>query len=147
MPWSAGHHFYFTLPWSPDLTRADYAIRIPATKRLKQDSTGGLISGPALQTNEDLDNAALIDTFHTGLRGNEVVFGEKGRPGDISVCLGTAPVPPPDATFVTWTLADDSPFYCVEPWMGPANAAEHKVGLQYVAPGETQKFAVSVAVK
>ena len=127
--------------------RADYAIRIPATKRLKQDSTGGLISGPALQTNEDLDNAALIDTFHTGLRGNEVVFGEKGRPGDISVCLGTAPVPPPDATFVTWTLADDSPFYCVEPWMGPANAAEHKVGLQYVAPGETQKFAVSVAVK
>ena len=26
-------------------------------------------------------------------------------------------------------------------------AAEHKVGLQYVAPGETQKFAVSVAVK
>jgi hypothetical protein len=31
--------------------------------------------------------------------------------------------------------------------MGPANAAEHKVGLHYVAPGETQKFAVSVAVK
>ncbi len=147
LPWSAGHHFYFTLPWSADLTRADYSIRIPATKRLRQDSTGGLIAGPALQTNENLANAALIDTFHTGLRSNEVVFGENGRPGDLSVSLGTAPVPPPDATFVTWTLADDSPFYCVEPWMGPANAAEHKVGLHYVAPGETQKFAVSVAVK
>ena len=147
LPWSAGHHFYFTLPWSSDLTRANYAIRIPATKRLKQDSTGGLIEGPSLQIDESLGNPALIDTFHTGLRSNEVVFGEKGRPGDIAVCLGTAPVPPPDATFVTWTLADDSPFYCVEPWMGPANAAEHKVGLYYVAPGETQKFAVSVAVK
>ncbi len=147
LPWSAGHHFYFKLPWSADLKRADYAIRLPATKRLKQDPTGGLISGPTLQTEESLGNPALIDTFHTGLRSHEVVFGEKGRPGDVAVRLGTAPVPPPDATIVTWTLADDSPFYCVEPWMGPANAAEHKVGLHYVAPGETQKFTVSVTVK
>jgi galactose mutarotase-like enzyme len=147
LPWSAGHHFYFTLPWSADLTRSDYVIRIPASKRLKQDATGGLVSGPALQTDESLGNKALIDTFHTALRSSEVVFGEKGRPGDISVRLGTASVPPPEATFVTWSLSDESPFYCVEPWMGPANAAEHKVGLHYVAPGETQKFAVSVAIK
>jgi galactose mutarotase-like enzyme len=147
LPWSAGHHFYFTVPWSADTTRADYVIRIPAAKRLRQDPTGGLIAGPTLQTDESLGNKAIIDTFHTALRSNEVIFGEKGRPGDISVSLGTAPVPPPAACFVTWTLADDSPFYCVEPWMGPANAAEHKVGLHYVAPGETQKFAVSVAIK
>jgi hypothetical protein len=30
--------------------------------------------------------------------------------------------------------------------MGPPNAAEHKVGLHFVAPGETQKFVVSIAV-
>ena len=102
---------------------------------------------PALQTDENLANAALIDTFHTGLRSHEVVFGEKGRPGDVIVRLGTQKVPPPDATFVTWTLAEDSPFYCVEPWMGPANAAEHKTGLHFVKPGETGKFVVSVNVK
>ena len=146
LPWSAGHHFYFKLPWSAELTRSDYVIRIPATKRLKQDATGGLITGPQLKTEEPLDNPALIDTLHPGLRGPNVVFGEKGRPGDISVQLGTAPVPPSDACVVTWTLADDSPFYCVEPWMGPPNAAEHKVGLHFVAPGETQKFVVSIAV-
>ena len=94
-----------------------------------------------------MDNPALIDTLHTGLRGQDVVFGEKGRPGDISVQLGTTPVPPSDACFVTWTLAEDAPFYCVEPWMGPPNAAEHKVGLHFVAPGETQKFVVSIAVR
>jgi galactose mutarotase-like enzyme len=148
LPWSAGHHFYFTLPWSEGTKRGDYAIRIPGTKWLKQDPANGqLTPGPVLQAEENLSNPALIDTFHTALRGHEVVFGEKGKPGDVHVRIGTAKVPPPDATFVTWTLADDSPFYCVEPWMGPANAAEHKVGLHFVAPGATEKFTVSVAVK
>ena len=147
LPWSAGHHFYFTVPWSEGTSRGDYLIRIPATKRLKQDATGHLVTGPRLETDESLTNPALIDTFHTALRGNEVVFGEKGRGGDVTVRLGTEKVPPPDATFVTWTLDDDSPFYCVEPWMGPANAAEHKVGLHLVPPGTTEKFVVSVGVR
>jgi galactose mutarotase-like enzyme len=148
LPWSAGHHFYFTLPWSEGTKRGDYLIRIPATKRFKQDmNTGALVAGPALQADESLANPALIDTQHGGLRSNAVVFGEKGRPGDVTVQLGAARVPPPDSVFVTWTMADDSPFYCVEPWMGPPNAAEHKVGLHYVAPGATEKFVVSVSVK
>jgi galactose mutarotase-like enzyme len=147
LPWSAGHHFYFTVPWSEGAKRGDYLIRIPATKRLRQDATGQLIPGPQLQTDENLANKALIDTFHCGLRSNEVVFGEKGRPGDVVMRLGTAKVPPPEATFVTWTLADDSPFYCVEPWMGPANAAEHKHGLHFVPPGQTQTFVVQVAIR
>lgn len=148
LPWSAGHHFYFTLPWSDGATRNDYLIRIPATKRLRQDhGNGALIPGPQLALEESLGNPALVETLHSGLRNNEVVFGEKGRPGDITVRLGADKVPAPDATIVTWTLADDSPFYCVEPWMGPPNAAEHKVGLHRVRPGETQKFVVTVAVK
>lgn len=147
LPWSAGNHFYFTLPWSEGMARGDYLIRIPATKRLKQDPTGALLAGPSLQPEETLANKALIDTFHSGLRSNEVVFGEKGRPGDVTVRLGSDKVPAADATFVTWTLADDSPFYCVEPWMGPANAAEHKVGLQQVAPGQTQKFDVGIRIR
>lgn len=147
LPWSAGHHFYFTLPWSEGTNRSDYVIRIPARKQLRQDATGNLVPGPKLEAEENLSNKALIDTFHTNLRSNEVIFGEKGRAGDVHLHLGTDNVPSPDATFVTWTLADDSPFYCVEPWMGPANAAGHKVGLHRVAPGETQKFSVSVSVK
>lgn len=147
LPWSAGHHFYFTLPWQEGTRRNDYVIRIPATKRLRQDPTGGLIAGPALQTDESLANPALIDTFHLGLRSNEIVFGEKDRPGDVVVKLGTEKVPPPHATVVTWTFAEDAPYYCVEPWMGPANAPEHTLGLQFVAPGDTQKFAVTVGVR
>jgi galactose mutarotase-like enzyme len=148
LPWSAGHHFYFALPWNEGTSRGDYLIRIPATKRLRQDQTSGrLVPGPALGLEESLSNPALIDTFHTGLTGSDVVFGEKGRPGDVRVRLGTAPTPPPEATFVTWTGDGDSPYYCVEPWMGPANAPENKLGLQWVQPRETGKFSVSVAVK
>ena len=146
LPWSAGHHFYFTLPWTEGTARGDYVIRLPATKRLRQDPTGGLIAGPELAPEENLASEALIDTIHTGLRDHEAVFGEKGRPGGVQVQLGAEKVPHPQACFVTWTLADDSPFYCVEPWMGPPNAAEHKLGLHYVAPRETAKFTVSVKV-
>jgi galactose mutarotase-like enzyme len=147
LPWCAGHHFYFTLPWSEGTTRKDYTIRIPAGKRLKQDAVGALVAGPQLQPDESIANPALIDTFHTELRSNEVVFGEKDRAGDVAVRIGAGKVPPAEATMVTWTLAEDSPFYCVEPWMGPANAPEHKLGLHHVRPGETQRFAVSISVK
>ena len=147
LPWSAGHHFYFTLPWSEGLTRADYLIRIPATKRYRHDPTGALVNGPVLQTEESLGNPAMVDAIHGGLRGNEAIFGEKGRPGDVVVKLGSTPVPPADAVFVTWTLAPDSPFFCVQPWMGPPNAVENKLGLSLVAKGETQKFVVSVKLR
>lgn len=146
LPWSAGHHFYFTVPWSEGAARGDYLIRIPAEVRLRQDGAGQLVPGPKLALNERLDNPALIDTFHTALRSPDAVFGEKGHPGDVTVRLGDEKVPAPGACFVTWTQADDSPFYCVEPWMGPANAPEHKMGLHLVAPGKRETFTVSVSV-
>ena len=147
LPWSAGHHFYFTVPWTAGSARSDYLIRIPATERLRQDARGELIAGPQLQGDQNLANPDLINTFHTGLKSSEVRFGEKGKPGDIVINLGAERVPPPNATFVTWSLAPESPFYCVEPWMGPANAAGHKRGLSMVAPGERETFTVTVAVK
>lgn len=147
LPWSAGHHFYFTVPWTDGARRNDYLVRIPAGKRLRQDKTGALVAGPQLAAEENLANPALVDTFHTALKANEAVFGEKGRPGDVIVRLGADNTPPPDALFVTWTLAEDSPYYCIEPWMGPPNAPEHKVGLYHVVPGDTQKFTVTVSVK
>lgn len=147
LPWSPGHHFYFTVPWSDGATRNDYPIRIPASQRFRQNSLGQLEAAPPLGREEPLSNSALIETIHVGLRSNEVVFGERGRPGDVILRLGTQSVPAPDAAIVTWTTDDQAPFYCVEPWMGPPNAPEHRRGLQWVAPRETGTFSVSVTVK
>jgi len=148
LPWSAGHHFYFAVPWNEGLKRGDYAIRIPSSKTLRQDfSSGQLIPGPTLQPEESLSSEALIDTFHSGLKNNTVVFGPKTAPGEVIMRLGTNKVPPAEAVFVTWTMAPDSPFYCVEPWMGPPNAPSHKIGLSLVPPGQTQNFVVEVQIK
>lgn len=147
LPWSPGHHFYFTVPWTEGLARDGYIIRIPAAERLRLGPQGQLQPGPRLRDDEPLSAPDLVDAVHTRLRTNQVIFGEPGRPGDVVVRLGTARVPPPDAAVVTWTPEATAPFYCVEPWMGPPNAFEHKRGLQWVAPGETGTFSVSVAVK
>ena len=147
IPWSAGHHFYFTVPWTEGLKRGDYVIRIPATKTLRQDAAGQLVAGPALKPEERLNNEALVDSFHLGLKNNTVVFGQPGTSGQVAVSNGTSAVPPPDATFVTWAPDADSPYYCVEPWMGPPNAPETKVGLHWVQPGQSQSFVVEIAVK
>jgi galactose mutarotase-like enzyme len=148
IPWSAGHHFYFTLPWSEARTREDYFIRIPAGASLRQDfENGQLHPGPRLRREESLASKDLIDVFHTALKSNAVVFGERGGDDKITVHLGPDRVPPKSAVVVTWTQADDSPFYCVEPWMGPANSPEHKAGLYQVAPSEMQSFLVEVSLK
>jgi galactose mutarotase-like enzyme len=151
LPWSAGHHFYFALPWNDGLGREDYVIRIPAGKTMKHDfTTGNLITpGPKFKAEESMGNALLLDTFHTALKSNTVTFGPKNKnqPGQVSVRNGTRKVPEPDALFVTWTLDDKVPYYCVEPWMGPANAPSHGVGMHWVMPGQTQSFVVEVEVK
>ncbi len=147
LPWCAGHHFYFRLPWHDGSARGDYLIRIPAGKRVRQDSSGGLVAGPPLRLDEPMNNPALIDTIHTDLRAAEVVFGEKGFPGDVALRLGELEVPAAGSCYVTWTQGDDSPFYCVEPWMGPPNAMENKAGLHLVPPGAAQSFSVGVAVR
>ena len=96
LPWSAGHHFYFKLPWSEGSARGDYLIRIPADQRLRQDAAGHLVAGPQLRgRSSGWTTPTLIDTFHTALRGPEVVFGEEGQPGDVAVRLGPTPCRPP----------------------------------------------------
>lgn len=147
IPWSAGHHFYFTAPWSEGQSRADYAIRIPATRTARQDATGQLIAGPTLKLQEPLSLPALVDTFHLGLKSPTAVFGPVGAPGEVRITNGTAKVPDPGLTFVTWTSGEDAPFYCVEPWMGPANAAEHKTGLHWVPAGQSESYVVDIQVK
>jgi galactose mutarotase-like enzyme len=150
LPWSAGHHFYFHVPWEAGRVRSDYRLSVPATRRLRQDAAGKLVPGPDFPASDMLSRPEWIDTFHLGLTSPTALLAPAGggRSGAIAVTIGLdkkAP-PAPDATFVTWSQTPDSPFFCVEPWMGPPNAAETRVGLHHVAPGKTQSFVVEVAL-
>jgi galactose mutarotase-like enzyme len=150
LPWSAGHHFYFTAPWEPERTRADYRLQIPAARHLRQDSSGKLVPGPAIPVTASLGNPDWIDTFHLGLTHPTATLAsaDTGRSGAIQVSIGLDKKipPPPDSTFVTWSASPEAPFYCIEPWMGPPNAPETGVGLHLVPPGKTESFVVEVAL-
>jgi len=52
----------------------------------------------------------------------------------------------PANAMVIWTEFKDSPCYCVEPWMGPPNSAEHGKGLHTLEPGKRSSFTVEVSV-
>ncbi|MDX2186586.1 MAG: aldose epimerase [Opitutaceae bacterium] len=147
IPWSAGHHFYFAVPWVEGTKRTDYTIEIPASRTFRQDTAGNLQPGPKFPPAVSLANPEIVETIHCGLQHNAIRFGPTGQPGEVTVKVGTSKVPHPEAAVVTWTQDDASPFYCVEPWMGPPNAPGHKVGLHWVAPGQTQTFVVEVLAK
>lgn len=152
IPWSAGHHFYFTAPWESDRTRADYRLSVPATRRFRQDPAGKLVPGPALPASDSLANPDWIDTIHVGLTAPTATLAPAGggRAGAIHVSIGVQKdkktAPAPDAAFVTWSSSPEAPFFCIEPWMGPPNAPETGVGLHHVAPGRSQSFVVEVAL-
>jgi galactose mutarotase-like enzyme len=146
IPWSAGHHFYFTLPWSPGRTRADYLIETSATKFLQRDDQGLLRDGPRVGQRERLDNKNLVDLVHTGLRRDILGVTEAATGTRLLFRTSMAGSSSRDLAVVTWTQDEKSPFYCIEPWMGPPNAAETKVGLHNVAPGQTQKFYVEISL-
>lgn len=145
IPWSAGHHFYFTLPWHKSARRSDYHLHFDARKAAYHAPDGSLL----MQKNDrilchDLGDPQLSDRIHWELRQHRVSFGPKGGEEDIHILF---PTPIHKAhSLVTWSASEDAPFYCVEPWMGPPNAAEHGKGLHWVQPGESHVFPIEISL-
>ncbi len=146
IPWSAGHHFYFTLPWHPDLERKDYRILADAKKAFHQDGAGNLVPVKDFPREAHFNDPAIVDLIRCKLRENQVRFGPLGGEEDICIRFGDTPVPHPWMTLVTWTQKDNSPFYCVEPWMGPPNCQATGQGVHWVEPGKSEVFRVSVSM-
>ena len=147
IPWSAGHHFYFQLPWHAGLSRADYQLHTSAKKAFYQDGEGNL-SALKLDTKKPLSFAApeINDCIQTHLKEDTIEFGPVNGEENIRMQIGSSRVPSPWTSLVTWTEHPDSPFYCVEPWMSPPNAPEHEKGLRWVEPGKTDVFSVKVEI-
>ncbi len=146
IPWCAGHHFYFQLPWHKGLTRADYVLRCNARKAFHHAADGRLEPEKNFSPETSFADPGMVDLIRCKLKSNTVTFGPKNDEENITLRLGADPVPAPWASLVTWTENDASPFYCVEPWMGPPNAPEHEKGLHFVAPYSREKFSVEVSL-
>lgn len=147
VPWSAGHHFYFTLPWHAGYQREHYRIAIPGCKSFYHAADGALVPTDFKGGEVSMDDSTLVDRIHTRLKDSKVRFGLKNGEEDITMFVSDSVRPLPGAAIVTWTKDKESPFYCVEPWMGPPNSPEHKKGLHWVEPGETDSFKVRVSLE
>lgn len=146
IPWSAGHHFYFTIPWLDGTTRADYEIKIPAKKAARHADDGSLEPAKKPKKIESIGNPELIDRIHYQLTSSTISCRCKVDDSVLNIEVGTQQTPNPGYALVTWTETAESPFFCIEPWMGPPNSPEHEIGLHEVGPGETQAFSVTIQV-
>lgn len=146
IPWSAGHHFYFNLPWLDGAARADYRIAIPARKAARQQADGSLAPVAAFKKTAKLSDPDLVDRIHYELTSPIVECVCEKDDSRLEIEIGTQARPHPGETIVTWTASDDAPYFCIEPWMGPPNGPEHKIGLREVRPGESDAFSVTVRV-
>ena len=146
IPWSAGHHFFFKVPWHENATHKDYVIKMDPRKCAYHGPDGKLVMEKDRATCHELSESIIRDRIHWQLRHNRIAFGPKGGEEDIHIRIGEELVPQKNVTIVTWSGAEDSPYYCIEPWMGPPNAAEHGKGLHWAGPGETQSFEVEVSL-
>ena len=146
--WSAGHHFYFALPWHAGLSRADYRFKIPAKKCFTHAPDGSLLPvEKGWEKDGSFGNPENTDRIYTRLKGDTAVLGPNGGEEDIGIrILSDTNTYSTWNAFVVWTEAPDSPFYCVEPWMGPPNSPEHGKGLHAVTGGESATFGVEVAL-
>ncbi len=148
IPWSAGHHFYFALPTERGISRDRHRLQLEAVRVGEVGHHPGK-SAPETPFAFDisLEDRRLANAMvHYALRSNRAILTVTGAANTrrITIEHGTDPVPSSGAAFVTWSPRIESPFYCVEPWMGPSNAPEHGVGLHWVQPGQSQSCFVSL---
>jgi galactose mutarotase-like enzyme len=145
--WSAGHHFYFTLPWHEGTTRSDYRFKIPAKACYTHATDGALVPVKPFEKESSFGKSENSNRIFTKLNGELTTFGPNDGSEDVKVrILQDTETASPDNAVVIWTEFKDSPFYCVEPWMGPPNSAEHGKGLHTVEPGKRSSFTVEVSV-
>lgn len=146
LPWSAGFHPYLAVPWRSGTQRSDYEIRLPHCRVVGFEPPGRLVNLPALDFPQPLTNPDIRGRYFLGLAENELSVGRSGTTDQVLLRIGETSPPDPDTAVLLWTQSADSPFFCVEPWMGPRNAAETSIGLRRVFPGEEQRFRIEITL-
>lgn len=148
IPWAPGHHFYLNIPWHAGLQRSDYTLDLPAKRALRHLPDGKLEPEKLDKKKQiySLGDPKLLNRIHLYLQSNECKVNPAGGEEPIYIRI-LENLPLNNArTIVTWAPDENSPYYCVEPWMGPPNSPAHRNGLQFVNPGKSSTFTVEMSL-
>ena len=142
IPWSAGLHPYFQVPWRKDLTRSEHLLSVEA-KKVLQYQRGGLMTKktPTLSALK-LDEPELINSIHYELKKPTAEISLLNKEEIIRISEVGGAETGTRTSFVTWSK-EDAPYYCVEPWMSPPNAPENKT-VKMVPPSARDEFTVEI---
>lgn len=142
IPWGAGLHPYFQLPWHSGTTRKDYRLLCDAKKAYHINDDGTFI--PADTSQNCFADEDIYNRIHTKLKTNVVKFGTKNGEEDITMKIGFEDSSNIATTIVTWSENDDAKYYCVEPWMNMPNSASKPV--HFVDAGKSKSFVVDISL-
>lgn len=143
IPWSAGLHPYFQVPWRKDLTQADHQISVPAKKVFQYQDDGNMIKKtPSNDYSYQLDTTDLVNN----------IFYETIEPkAEISLLNGEETLRISEVggatagsrlTFVSWTKPN-APYFCLEPWMSPPNSPGNET-IRMVGPSARDEFTIEI---
>ncbi|WP_206952637.1 aldose epimerase family protein [Trinickia acidisoli] len=144
LPYYAGHHFYFALPHT---LRGETTLALPPTERRRQLADGSISAPEPGAPRYTLDDPLIHDRFHC-LRGAPAQPVRLECPSlrrRIDIDLDR-PDSAPWYAVTTWTEADTSDFYCVEPWLGLPDAIHNGLGLRWLEPGRTETASLRIRV-
>ncbi len=142
LPWEAGLHPYFQLPWHTGATRKDYRLLTDAKKAYHILPDGTFEPADLAKTSfgdEDMQNR-----IHTKLKTGVVKFGSKNGEEDIIMKIGFEDSSNIATTLVTWSESEDAKYYCIEPWMNMPNSASKPV--HFVDAGKSKSFVVEISL-
>jgi galactose mutarotase-like enzyme len=142
IPWSAGLHPYFQVPWCKDLSLDHHLLQVSAKKTYQYLSDGTMVDNPKSGYPVPLGDEKLINRIHYQLESPEAEIALLN--GEETIRLNEASWSGKGSrlSYVTWTQAG-APYFCVEPWMSPPNAPESKTA-QFVSPGGREEFTIEL---
>ena len=142
IPWGAGLHPYFALPWKAGTERKHYRLLTDAKKFVRAEDSTAL--SPAEVKDLSFDSPNMHNLIVSKLKTPAVRFGPKNGEEDVCIQVGDGYNTPPGTCFVLWSESESAPYYCVEPWMSPPNSSKKPV--HFVDPGKTKSFLVTIAL-
>ncbi len=138
IPWGAGLHPFFNMPWSSGTTRKDYRLVCDAKKGFYINADGSY--SPADLSKNCFADAEMWNRLHTSMKTGVVKFGVKNGEEDVTIRINGGGKPDGAMTLVTWSRTDESPYYCVEPWLSMPNSASKPA--HFVAPKSSKSFSI-----
>ncbi len=142
LPWSAGLHPYFQIPWRKGLTLSDHKLSIEAKKVYEYQKGGMMVPKNNQVPEQKLSDLSLINNVFYELSAPKADISLLNGEETVSISEVGGPETGTRLTFVSWTKKNE-PYYCIEPWMSPPNSTENKT-TRTVGPGARDEFTIEI---